>query len=110
MTGSSSTILTADILEQLPPESLEDCKRELEKQLEANKVTKKCEVLCLRIRNLNQSNDPVENKFNKVLFFSSEKIIKKFNRYRNKNEANARQTRKPRNQNQIIGLTAEQLR
>ena len=99
MAGASAATLKAEELESLPDESLAECKKELMKQLEENKISKKCEVLCLKIRNLNQSIDEEESKFNKIMFFSSEKIIKKFSRYRNKNIANTNHHRKPRNQN-----------
>lgn len=109
MAGSSATLLTPEILESLPNESLEDCKKELLKKIENREISKKCDVLCLRIRNLNQLHDDAELQFNKVLFFASEKIIKKFHRYHKKNEAATKQTRKPRLGNSKGGLTAEQL-
>jgi hypothetical protein len=60
MAGSSATLLTPEILESLPNESLEDCKKELLKKIENREISKKCDVLCLRIRNLNQSHDDAE--------------------------------------------------
>lgn len=87
--AASSATLKAEELESLPDETLEEYKKRLMKELQENPTLKKCEVLRLKIRSLNQSIDEEQPEFNKVIFHSSEKFIKKFTRYRNKNIASA---------------------
>jgi hypothetical protein len=112
--STSQTSLTLEILENLPQENLDILKAIVRQKLDANEIKPRVKVLCLRIRNLNSIIEDCEPVYSRVLFFSSEKLIKKFERYRNKHEGQLKTTRKPRMFNPTskvtLGtLTAERL-
>lgn len=63
--------------------SQKDLEKQLLEKLKTGEVTKKCEILCKKIRSLTDCNDEV--KYQRIIFCSDEKTIKKFRRSKNKN-------------------------
>ena len=76
-----------------------DLEKMLLEKIQQREITKKCEILCKKIRSLTLMNNPEidpeeKKKYQRIIFCADEKTIKKFNRCRNKNNQKIPRTNK----------------
>lgn len=78
-----------------------DLERQLLEKLKTGELTKHCEILCKKIRSLTETGQNLTEdgkvKYQRIIFCSDEKTIKKFRRCKNKNSQKNPRSKKPRN-------------